>query len=437
MKSRLVVGLLALLFAVPVVHADIVVKTPKKGEVDELDPSANQIVPTPSAWTRFRGPNGTGIADGNDLPVAFDAKNTLWKVKIPGVGNSSPVLWKDRIFLQTSAKDGKERFLLCLSTQGGKELWKRSIPGSMAKTHVKNTLASATPAVDEKMVYAAFWDGQDVTVWAYDHAGNPKWDRNLGPFVSQHGAGASPVVFEDKLIFANDMDKKSVLYVFDKETGKVLWSKERPAYRACYSGPLILERNGKPELIVQSTTCVTSYDFAKGDVNWNWTPGFTAKFPLRTIATPVVVEGILMFSSGDGGGDRQAYGVALPAKDGLPKSIWQSKKDFPYVPSMLGRGSHLYFVNDLGFAGCYDAVKGERVWFERMPGAKFTASPVLVDGKIYACSEEGDVFVFAAEPAFKLLARNSLGEMVRATPAVADGRLYIRGATHLYCIGKK
>ena len=148
---------------------------------------------------------------------------------------------------------------------------------------------------------------------------------------------------------------------------------------------------------------------------------------------------MLFACSGDGGGDRHM--IALRLQGAGPRTkvelAWQNKRDFPYVPTLLMRGEHLYFVNDKGMAGCYEARTGKRVWFERLPEAEFTSSPVLIDGKMYAASEGGEVFVIAAEPKFRLLARNPLGERVRATPAVADNRLYIRGQNHLFCIAKR
>ena len=142
--------------------------------------------------------------------------------------------------------------------------------------------------------------------------------------------------------------------------------------------------------------------------------------------------------SGDGGGDRHMVAVRLEngGSGTRPVLAWENKKAFPYVPTLLVRGEHLYFVNDKGIAGCYVARTGEPVWSERLASTSLVSSPVMIDGKIYAGTEHGDVFVLAAEPTFQLLARNALGERIVATPAVADGRLYLRGASHLYCIGK-
>ncbi|MBV9123491.1 MAG: PQQ-binding-like beta-propeller repeat protein, partial [Planctomycetes bacterium] len=150
-------------------------------------------------WPRFRGPNGTGIATQSDIPIRWtEQEGVLWKTSLPGAGNSSPVVWGDRVFLQSSSADGKERSLLCLKATDGKLLWSRAVSGSQARMHTKNTLASSTPATDGERVYALFWDGQDLLLTAYDFQGQLIWKRELGAFTSQHGAGTSPIVWKDK-----------------------------------------------------------------------------------------------------------------------------------------------------------------------------------------------------------------------------------------------
>lgn len=400
-------------------------------------PSAMASEPT---WSRFRGPNGMGTASDMDIPVKFSEQSVLWKKPIPGSGNSSPVVWGNRLFLQSASKDGKERSLLCLSSLDGKTIWTTTFPtnpSARPKTHAKNSLASCTPAVDGERVYALFWDGVDMVLYGLDMDGKQLWQRNLGPYKSQHGAGTSPMVYQKKVYVANDQDGEAELLAFDALTGKDVWRAKRPPFRACYSVPFLLEKAGHPtELIVGSTAGVTSYDPDTGHENWNFTSWPWLKTPLRTVASPIAIDGIIIANSGDGSGERNTVAIRPEGKGTLSKEVvlWSKTKTYPYVPNLLALGEHVYFVNDLGIAGCAVAKTGEIVWSERL-GGNFSASPVLVDGKIYAPSEDGTVYVFQAAPKYQPLAKNVLDEGFIATPAVASRRLFIRGKNSLYCIG--
>ena len=390
-------------------------------------------------WPRFRGPNGAGIAKDKDIPVEWSANNgVLWKAAIPGEGHSSPVVWGNHIFLQSASSDAKERLLVCVSAADGQVLWTRAVPGSKGHTHKLNSQASSTPATDGERVYLAFWDGAEMSLSAYDFKGELIWSRGIGSFKSQHGPGGSPIVVGERVIFANDQDGKAVVLAFDSKTGKPAWEAPRKAFRACYGTPLVHERaDGKPEVIVLSTAGIGAYDVQSGAENWHWTFAGTPR--VRAVASPVMGQGVIFASLGNGEGDRHTAAVKLGDKGDVTKTnlVWESTKaSLAYVPTLLPWGDYVYSVTDKpGFAACHEAKTGKEVWHERL-GGNFSASPVLIDGKVYAVSENGDVYVFAAAPTFKLLAKNAIGEPVTASPAVADGRLYIRGASHLYCIGK-
>ncbi len=389
-------------------------------------------------WERFRGPNGTGVAADKDVPVRWQTENVLWKTALPGKGNSSPIVWNDRLFLQTASTDGMDRSLVCIETRTGQILWTRSAPGVRATIHKRNSWASCTPATDGERVYCLFWDGKDLLLTAYDFTGKQVWKRELGGYTSQHGAGHSPIVHDGRVFLANDQDGTAVLLCFDARTGKTVWEAKRPPFRACYSTPLLHDRpDGGKELLVGSTAGITSYDPASGKVYWNYSWSFTG-MPLRTVASPIVADGMVLQSAGDGSGARHAIAVKLGGKGNVTETAlaWENTKNLPYVPTMLSQGEYVYSVNDKGIAACHVAKTGKEVWSERL-GSPVTASPLLIDGKIYAAGEDGKVYVYAASPKFSLLAQNTLDEAVYATPAVANDRLYIRGKEHLYCIGKQ
>jgi outer membrane protein assembly factor BamB len=393
-------------------------------------------------WPRFRGPNGTGISADKDVPVKWTAdKGVLWNTEIPGVGHSSPIVQGGRVFLQSASADGKTRWLLGLDAATGAIIWKSPAPGQRAHTHPLNSLASSTPATDGERVYAVFWDGADMHLGAYDFKdGKAVWEKNLGGFKSQHGVGHSPMLIDDKVIVADDQDGSANLFAFDSRTGNKAWQVERKAFRTCYSTPLARTRgDGGKELLVASTAGITGYNPANGTPNWSYTWSFANK-PLRTVASPIVAGDLVIANSGDGDGSRHLIAVKLGEKGDVTGTnlVWQKleRRYSPYVPCLLARGDHLYSVTDVGRAICHVARTGEEVWNQELSRDGFIASPILVDGKVYAIAKNGAVFVFEASPTYKLLARNTVGEPVSSTPAVADNRLFIRGDKHLFCIGK-
>jgi outer membrane protein assembly factor BamB len=389
-----------------------------------------------SDWPRFRGPNGTGVSTDKGVPLTFsDKDNVLWKVEIPGTGISSPVVSRGKLFVQTASQDGRSRSLLCLDAAKGKTLWTRTVTGSRARIHTLNSFASATPAADGERVCAAFWDGKEVTLHAFDFEGKPLWTYSLGRFRSQHGAGNSPLFHAGKVVYLHDQDGDSFVVCLDARSGRKVWQKSRPAYRACYSTPFIMDKAGGAEVIVATTAGIIAFDLKDGSEKWSYTWKFDG-MALRTVSSPILADGLVLATSGDGRGDRHAIAVKVGGKGGSDTHlVWENKKNLPYVPSLLAQGQYVFSVNDSGIAACHVARTGKPAWSQRL-GSRFTASPVLIDGKVYAPASDGVVYVFEAAPQFKLLAKNDLGEDISASPAVADGRLYLRTPSHLFCIGK-
>jgi outer membrane protein assembly factor BamB len=404
-------------------------------------------------WPQFRGPNAIGVSTDKTIPVHFkDGDGILWKVEIPGAGNSSPIVSRHKLFIQSASVDGRQRMLFCLDAATGKTLWTRSEAGAKAHTHDLNTLASSTPAADGERVYALFWDGAAVSLVAFDFEGNQAWHRDLGPFRSEHGFGTSPVVFDGRVYVNFDQDRvdsrtgdelpggdhATALLAFDAATGKPLWRKERGGYRTCYSCPIVRDSgDGTKEIIAVSTTAVTGHNPETGAVNWNWDwPWPAGVEKLRTVATPVVWKDIVYVQGGNGGGNSDIVAIRAGGPNRPPQLVWEKQRgSFAYCPSMLVVGDHLFTVHDkTGRAGCYEAATGRQIWLAKLNG-EFRSSPVLIDGKVYLASDRGDEFVFPATTEFKLLARNELGEGVSASPAVANGRLYLRSKKHLFCIG--
>jgi outer membrane protein assembly factor BamB len=343
---------------------------------------------------------------------------------------------KGKVFLESATKT--DRLLVCIDAASGKVVWTSKAPGGIGRTHPKSSLASATPCSDGERIYCVFWDGKRVGLFAYDFAGEPVWKKDLGAFTSQHGPGFSPIVHDGKVIVNNDQDGSAVLQAFAAKDGKPAWTVKRTAYRACYSTPFLYEQaGGRTDLVVTSTAGITRYNPADGKELWSFTWTHPVK-PLRTVGSSILADGLVTAAAGDGDGSRGMIAVKLDGTGDVSRTnlVWEKNDSTPYVPSALAHAGYLYTIHDNGFAYCWELKTGKEVWKERL-GEQVSSSPVLIDGKIYAVGEKGNVFVYPATPTgYKQLAKNRLGELVYASPAVANGRLYIRGAKHLFCIGK-
>lgn len=394
-----------------------------------------------SSWLRFRGPNGSGQATGFQWPAQWNEQAIRWKVALPGRGYGSPIVHAGRVYLQSSDQQGKERLVLCINSSDGSTAWQQKLPGKRAAAmHQKNSLASGTAATDGTRVYFCHWDGEAVQLAAYACSdGKPLWSKPLGKHQSQHGAGYSPILVKNKVIVANDGDNHAEVFCFDAVEGKQLWSQERKHYRASYGTPLIYSLRGAEEVIVSSTAGIAGYDLETGQRHWNWEWPFATK-PLRSVSSPVLCSGnILLAAAGDGGGDRDTVAVQLPTGDTSStrdaKLLWQLRRDIPYVTCLLEQKQHIYFVADKGVAGCLDLATGKEKWSQRLAG-NFTASPLLVDNKVISVNEEGEVFVFVARSEkYEAVGRLKLHETVLASPAMAEGCLFVRGQEHLFCLG--
>ena len=384
-------------------------------------------------WPRFRGPNGTGVADAPATLLQFDPAKPRFKVELPP-GYGSPIIAGNLLFVQSSRADGSDRTLHALDAATGTEKWTKSRPGKKARVHRKNSLATGTPAADDTRVYEIVYDGVDVQLVAYTHAGAEVWVADLGPFKSQHGPGLSPVVHGGKVFVNLDQDDDARMLAFDAATGQSAWNATRKAFRACYAAPLVRTLpGGKSEIIATSTAGLTGYDPDSGQVNWNWDWPFDG-MALRTVSSPVLVSDTIIATAGDGGGSRSTVCV----KPGpMPKLVWEKRRDAPYVPSVLVAGEHLYWLTDAGVAMCVEAATGKIVWSERLFNGSVSASPVMAGGAILAIAEDGSCVTFRATPAgFEEIATAKLGATVIATPAVAGGRLYVRAGGDLLAFGK-
>ncbi|HWH71375.1 MAG TPA: PQQ-binding-like beta-propeller repeat protein, partial [Candidatus Sulfotelmatobacter sp.] len=313
-------------------------------------------------------------------------------------------------------------------------LWQKGFPVTSYHKNDYNSLASGSPAVDAQRVYACWTTPAKYTLVAFDHAGKLVWEKDLGPYASQHGGGNSPIVYQDKVVLANEQDGESFLIAVDAATGQTRWQTPRTKSQAMYSTPCVYEpKEGKPALLFNGQSHgVSAIDPANGKVLWE----LTNVFDKRTVASPILAGGVIIGSCGNGGGANYVAGVRPgdPAKGKAPELAYTLRKSAPYVPTSVAVGEWVFLWSDNGIVSCVQAASGEVKWQERV-GGNFFSSPVCVDGRLFGIATKGEVVVLAAADKFQVLARNPLGETTLSTPAVAGGRMYIHTTKSLMSIG--
>jgi len=379
-------------------------------------------------WTRFRGPNGTGLAPSDKIPTEWTASDYAWKLELPGVGHSSPVLWGDKLFLTSADEESAERIVLCIDALAGKILWQKRYPSTAHPKHLRNSFASASPAVDAHHVYVAWTAPSEYTLLALDHQGKEAWRRDLGPFDSQHSGGTSPIVYEDLVILGNDQDGVSFLAAVNASDGQDRWRTERRSAVVAYSTPCVYQpTGGKPELIFNSQAHgISAIDPVTGKTDWE-----LEVFDKRSVSSPIVAGGLIFGSCGSGGGG----GGVMAVKPGPePKLAYKVTDAAPYVPTLIAKGPLLFLWSDKGIVSCLRAATGEAVWRERV-GGNYSGSPIIAGEHLYCIADDGTVVVLDASENYRLVARNALGEDSRSTPAVVGDRMYLRTFSHLFCLG--
>lgn len=444
-------------------------------------------------WPQFRGPAGAGVAAG-DTPLPAEIgpdSGVLWKKPL-GEGHSSPVVYGEAVYL-TAFED--ERLLtLALDRDTGERLWENAAPyDELESVHRIGSVATPTVATDGEVVVSLF-GSSGLSCYAPD--GTLLWRRRMGPFNNPFGAASSPVLAGNRVVMIQDHDTGAFLATFDKRTGEELWRVERPEFRRNYSTPVLWEVDGRTQIVTTGTAHAVGYDLGTGDRRWtlaglcrtvSTTPVVGNDGLLYIAATgggrapnQPAFDKLVETADADGNGllekrempksrirgffgqfdrdndgslDRKEYEsirrifelaqtAALAVRPGGTGNItgthvdWTTSRGIPRNPSPLYYDGHLYLVRSGGVVTVLDAASGESVKQGRLSGqGRYFASPVTGDGKIYAVSEQGVLSVITAEPEWKRLASADFGEKVYATPALADGRVYLRTTDHLYCFG--
>ncbi|MBT3380087.1 MAG: PQQ-binding-like beta-propeller repeat protein [Lentisphaerae bacterium] len=421
------------------------------------------------AWPSFRGPRAAGVAQGHRLPTVWDVetgKNVRWRVPVPGLGLSSPVVSGGRLFLTTAvAESGRSATLrtglygdikpvddegvhgwrvLCLDAVSGEKLWERTAVRGVPKTrrHPKASHANATPATDGTHVVAFF--GSEG-LYCFDTAGMLLWHRDLGVLDSgffrapkaQWGFASSPVIHGRRLFVQCDVNGASFVAAFDVASGKELWRTSRDDVPT-WSTPTIVSVEGAEQLVVNGFRCMGGYDIASGRRLWSMSGGGDIPVP-----TPIVAEGLIVLA-GAHGRIAPIYALRLgvsgdidPLKGGTSSEhmAWHHLRNGAYMQTPLAIDGYLYSCRDNGSLACYRLATGELVYRERLGSGGFTASPVAGDGKLYFTSEKGIVHTIPVGERFDRIGRSSLTEACLATPAIWRGTLFFRTRHHLVAVG--
>ena len=397
-------------------------------------------------WPQFRGDGCRGLVADQDLPVKLGKETLAWSVPLPGNGSSSPVVWGDRLFVTSGDSKEETVTLVCLDALSGRTHWTQSVKTGSYHLHRMNHAAATTPCISEDTVVLSWFDGaKNMNMLSgFTHAGEKRWTYAVGAFQGQHGPSLHPAVHEGRIVYAHLSQTGGRVGVLDARSGKELWDTPYPApnLKTSYCTPLVRTRMSaegpKKEVVVASMAIgVRGLDFETGKELWALPDAFNH----RCIISPVDVLA--------GSGARDALitvgckgNVFLAVRPpdvtaGKAEVVWNLKRSVPYVPTPVSDGKTAYVLSDGGVLNALDPRSGDVRWTERLPG-NFYASPLLIGGKLYCKSREGEIFVAEVGERFKLLATSDLkpGDEVAfadATPAVAHNSLYVRIGARMDC----
>ncbi len=440
--------------------------TPPKAA--KVFPDPQPVVKNPANWPQFRGMGAKGVSDGQFPPTNFDVskgKNVRWKTAIAGLGHSCPVIWDNKVFVTTAIgkadatlrpgqygdvdsvkeKEPHTWQIICLDKQTGSVLWNQTVCTGVPKLkrHLKGTHANPTPATDGKHLIVSF--GAEG-LFCYDLDGKQLWKKDLGRLDSgwffdpdyQWGFGSSPVIHKNKAIVQCDAGKNSFMAAYSLTDGSELWKVARDVVPS-WGTPTVVEGPARDELVANGTKHAMGYDPETGKELWR-----VGRLSEITVPTPFSAHGLIYICSGYSP-IQPIYAVKMGAKGDITPAAgattseglaWSLKAGGPYMPTPLVYEDHLYVLANSGLLTCYDAKTGKKIYAERIGGSSgYTAAPVAADGRLYCVSETHGVRVVKTGPKYELMAINPIGETCMATPAIADGMLFVRTEKNLIALG--
>ncbi len=405
------------------------------------------LISAPSAsaqenWSRFHGDNGSGVSSDSALPSLWTDDDYAWQIDLPEVGSASPVIWDNRIFLSSSDPETAELIVMCLSAESGEKLWQKNFASSKYHLHSKNTYASSTMAVDGQRVYVAYANEQHTWLVALSHEGHQKWKRDFGPYVSSHGFGNSPMLYQDKVILVNSQQASKLkpgqkpgdsrVIAVNASDGSDVWQTPLQATRVCYGVPCVYRSGDGKDQLIGANTGNGFYSIDPETGKFNWQTGDT--FDKRVVASPVLARDLVMTTAGSGGGGNYLVAMKLGTDSTTPPTEAYRIQSASYVPSPVVVGGLLFMFSDKGIVSCYDVETGNQYWKKRASKG-FNGSPVATKDNVYAIDEAGNVHVVAASKEPKLEIVASMEQPSRSTPAISNNRIYFRSNSRLWALG--
>jgi outer membrane protein assembly factor BamB len=383
-------------------------------------------------WPRWRGPQQNGHTADMNLPTKWSEQDIAWKTSLPGIGQSSPIIWGERIFLTSALEKGKTRLVFCVNRKTGQIEWQHiAWQGDPEPIHAMNSWASSSCVTDGEVVIAFFGKGG---LHGYTVDGKHLWSKDLGTFAGPWGTSACPVLFGDMVIQNCDADVNAQLIAFDKRTGNEIWKTKRREHRG-WSTPIFVDVDGRQELVLNGHEGVQGYDPKTGAELW-----FCKGFAGRGEPTVTPAGKLLCVVNGQPG---DFYAVKPGGSGDVTAThmAWHTpRKSGRDTPSPIVVGKYIIVCSLDGIASCYDAENGEVYWKERISG-KFSASPIAAKGLVYFLNEAGKTFVIEPGETLKVVAENEIpagkDEIFRASLTPSAGQLFVRSTTTLYCLGTK
>lgn len=394
-------------------------------------------------WPAFRGPNGDGIAAGDDYPIEWSAeKNVKWKTPLGGDGNSSPIVSNGKVFVAYASSDGSQRHLACIERKTGEITWDKAVEFEKGEaTHQTNPYAGSTPVADDERVVV--YHG-NAGVFCYDFKGNELWSQQIPDVLHTWGYGTSPVLHDGRVIINVGSGVEAAMVSLDLEDGSVVWQTPEPGGTndtsnrlvGSWSTPVIADVDGETQIVCSMPTRVVAYHPADGEILW-WVTGMTSEQGDLAYSSPMIKGDIGVAMGGYKG---PAFGFRLGGSGDVTETnrLWHNVEGQPQrIGSGVIVGDYLYIANaGPGTAECLELLTGKETWTERLQGDHW-GSVVYAGGNVYATNQSGATTIFKADPEkFEEVARNEIGEPTNATPAFSDGEIFIRTAKSLVCIGE-